>query len=127
MACNSGGGWQTQAAKKRKGTLSSRLLDLAVETGRSDIVSMARKAQRGELGEAEVAKAWKIVGGKSNDSNIQAKSKDKGKGRGNSGPAAGAKLKEVEKKLSAALKKADSCVINCRCTIQLPMPAGCTV
>ncbi len=57
------GGWTT-LKRKRKGTLSDKLLDLATETGKHHILVMARQAKAGQLGEAGVAKAWRLLGSK---------------------------------------------------------------
>ena len=54
------GGWQTP--KRRKGTLSDKLLELSINTGKHHILEMARKAKAGALGEAGVAKAWRLLG-----------------------------------------------------------------
>lgn len=95
-------GWQQQSTKRRKGTLSSRLLDLAVETGRGDVLDMARKAKHGDLGEAQVTKAWKLVGGKAKNSDTH---KGKGKGRGK-GQASGGSTKAADQKALAAEQRA---------------------
>ena len=52
----------TDVLPKRKDTLWQRLLDLAVETGQPGILAMARKAKTRQLGDAQAAKAWKLVG-----------------------------------------------------------------
>lgn len=53
--------WTDVKNKKRKGTLSEHLLDLAVETGAHHILVMAKQAKQKQLGEAGVAKAKRLL------------------------------------------------------------------
>ena len=52
--------WQT-AGRRKRGSLTEQLFDLAVNTGSSKFLDWARKAKDGKLGEDKVAQAWEAL------------------------------------------------------------------
>ena len=50
-----------EVPRRRRGTLTEQLFDLAVETGSSKFLDWARKAKDGKLGESNVAQAWSLL------------------------------------------------------------------
>ncbi len=101
-------GWRTKK-KKGKGTLSDRLMDLAVDTGKHHILVMARQAKAGQLGEAGVAKARRLLG-------LGAKPKAWARGNGDLAKAATRRAEAAERKAKALEERLSKLETQCDAT-----------
>ena len=109
--------WQS-AGRRKRGSLTEQLFDLAVNTGSSKFLDWARKAKDGKLGEDKVAQAWAALRRKpAGDPGVR-------QSQGRSGTSAAERRAQAAEKKANALEARLAKLESSAAPSEVPAPSG---